>query len=101
MKKLLPRMALGLALGRVVIGGLALFGNPGEVAAALARFYWPYVPLILALTLFNYALRFVKWHFYVRLIGARDLAWRDSLRIFVAGFPGAVANWPTMKAVWL
>jgi uncharacterized protein (TIRG00374 family) len=104
MSKLLPRMALGLVLGLVVIGGLAVLGDPRQVAGALARFYWPYVPLILALTLFNYALRFVKWHFYVRQIGARDLAWRDSLRIFVAGFPLALSPGKLaepLKAVWL
>ncbi len=104
MKSIWPKIALGLLLGLVVIVGLALFADIRQVAHAVATFYWPYVPLILGLTLMNYTLRFFKWHYYIRLIGAKDIAWRDSLRIFVGGFPlalspGKVAE--PIKAIWL
>lgn len=87
MKNIWPKIGIGLALGWVVIFGLALFA----VGAALNNFYWPYVPVILGLTLFNYALRFLKWHSSLRLIGAKQVRWQDSLRIFVGGFPLALS----------
>ncbi|MGH2523961.1 MAG: lysylphosphatidylglycerol synthase transmembrane domain-containing protein, partial [Anaerolineales bacterium] len=104
MKNLWPKLALGLLLGLAVVVGLALFADVRQVANTITNFYWPYVPLILGLTLFNYTLRFLKWHYYIRLIGAKDIRWRDSARIFVGGFPlalspGKIAE--PLKAVWL
>jgi uncharacterized membrane protein YbhN (UPF0104 family) len=104
MKNLWPKIMLGLALGLVIVVGLALFADARQVAAEINDFYWPYVPLVLALTLFNYGLRFVKWHYFIRLIGAKDIRWADSLRIFVGGFPLALSPGKLaepMKAVWL
>jgi uncharacterized protein (TIRG00374 family) len=104
LKNIWPKIALGLALGLAIIAGLALFADVRKVAAEITAFHWPYAPLILGLTLFNYALRFLKWHYYIRLIGARNIRWTDSLRLFVGGFPlalspGKIAE--PMKAVWL
>src|SRR3990172_1865109 len=86
-------LALGIALGLAVIIGLALFADVRQVAGAIKGFYWPYAPLTLALTLFNYTLRFFKWHYYIRLIGAppERINWRESMRLFVAGFPLALS----------
>ena len=42
--------------------------------------------LLLRLTLFNYGLRFVKWHWYLGVVGVRNLHWFDSLLIFLSGF---------------
>jgi uncharacterized protein (TIRG00374 family) len=103
-KKLWPKIAFGLLLGLAVIIGLALFADIRAVAHTITGFYWPYVPAILGLTLFNYTLRFFKWHYYIRLIGATDISWRNSLRIFVGGFPLALSPGKLaepIKAVWL
>src|SRR5574341_242783 len=98
------RIGIGLLLGLVVIVGLLLFADIRAVTHVITVFHWSYVPLILSLTLFNYALRFLKWHYYIRLIGAKTIRWRDSLRIFMGGFPlalspGKIAE--PIKAVWL
>lgn len=104
MKNIWPKIAIGLALGLAIVVGLALFADVRKVTAEINEFYWPYAPLVLGLTLFNYALRFLKWHYYIRLIGAKHLRWIDSLRIFVGGFPLALSPGKLaepMKAVWL
>ena len=104
MKNIWPKIAIGLALGLAIIVGLALFADVRKVTAEINEFYWPYAPLVLGLTLFNYALRFLKWHYYIRLIGAKNIHWIDSLRIFVGGFPLALSPGKLaepMKAVWL
>jgi uncharacterized protein (TIRG00374 family) len=68
---------------------LGVWGDWGQLAAAFGRFSWTAVPAALALTLVNYGLRFGKWHYYVRRIGARPTL-KDSALIFVGGFALAV-----------
>lgn len=79
-RKLLWSLLFGLLVGF----GLALYGDLGRLSQRLTHFRWGYAPLILALTLLNYGLRFVKWHYYLRVIGS-PLPLRPSLNIFVAG----------------
>ncbi len=70
-----------------VLGYLALSVWAGwdAIAAALTRI-GPGVALgLLALSLVNYSLRFVRWQHYLHLLGGAP-AWRPSLRIYFAGF---------------
>lgn len=94
----------GIALGFVVILALLLLGDIRSVGDQLAGFTWALTPLVLGCTLFNYLLRFVKWHYYVGLIGVRGLSVPESARLFVAGFPLAVTPGKVgeaLKGVWL
>lgn len=98
------RLLAGLALGFVVVLALLLLGDVRSVADQLAGFSWSLAPLILGCTLFNYLLRFVKWHYYLGLIGVRGLSWLESARLFVGGFPLAVTPGKVgeaLKGVWL
>ena len=98
------RLLAGLAFGFVVLLALTFLGDARQVAQQLAGFVWPLMPLVLGCTLFNYALRFLKWHFYLEQIGAGKLPWSESLRLFVGGFPLAVTPGKVgevFKAVWL
>jgi len=104
MTDLRRRLLAGLALGFVVLLVITFLGDARQVAGQLAGFAWPLAPAALACTLFNYTLRFVKWHYYVRLLGVRSLSPARSARLFVAGFPlaftpGKVGE--ALKAVWL
>lgn len=104
MKDLRRRLLAGLAFGFIVLLALTFLGDARQVAQQLAGFAWPIMPLVLGCTLFNYALRFLKWHFYLKQIGAGELTWRESLRLFVGGFPLAVTPGKigeVLKAVWL
>jgi uncharacterized protein (TIRG00374 family) len=104
LKNLWRTIAVGLILGLVVLAGLALFSDLRQLTASLVAFRWAYVPLILGLTLFNYALRFLKWHYYIHVVGATGISWLDSLRIFVGAFPLALSPGKLaepLKAVWL
>lgn len=98
------RLLLSLGFGVAVVAALLLWGDFKGVASSLAHFRWVYMPAILSLTLFNYAIRFVKWHYYVRLTGVKDLRLWDSLLIFLAGLgmtitPGKVGEW--MKSYFI
>ena len=101
---LIRRLSAGLLLGFLVFLGLVLVGDLRQVSARVLSFRWGLYPLVLGLTLFNYTLRFVKWHFYLGQIGVRNLSIPQSARLFVAGFPLAVTPGKVgeaLKAVWL
>src|SRR5262245_10188484 len=92
------KLPLGLALGAAVALGLGIAGDAPRVAAALASFRWELLPVILALTLVNYLVRFVKWQLYLRLIGAPPIPSGDSFLLFFSGLamtitPGKVGEW--------
>jgi uncharacterized protein (TIRG00374 family) len=91
------KIVLALVFGMLVIAALSLVADAQKLGQTLRGFSWGLAPAILGLTLFNYALRFVKWQYYLRLIGVRGLRARDSLGIFFSAFtmvmtPGKVGE---------
>ncbi|NPV77255.1 MAG: flippase-like domain-containing protein [Anaerolineae bacterium] len=103
-KNILRRMIPGVFLGFVVFLGVALLGDLREVQSRVEEFEWRYYPVAILLTLFNYCLRFLKWHYYLGQIGVKNLAWPESLKLFVGGFPLAVTPGKVgeaLKGVWL
>lgn len=92
------KILLSLLLAIVVYAVLLLLSDYNKLAAVLRDFAWELVPIILGFTLFNYALRFLKWHYYLHLVGVRNLSWLDSALIFFSGFcmtitPGKAGEW--------
>lgn len=83
---------------------LILMGDIQQVSEKVMGFRWIYFPLVLLLTLFNYILRFFKWHFYLGLVGVNNYPLLKSARLFLAGFPMAVTPGKVgeaLKGVWL
>lgn len=78
------RLLLPIIVGLGVFVALSIYADIGQVIQSFAKFRWGYIPLILALTLLNYLLRFYKWDYYLRNIGIR-LKVKDSLAIFLSG----------------
>lgn len=104
MKDIRNRVIIGALLGVAVLIGLLLYSDVREMGAHLRAFPLGYIPPVLALTLFNYLLRWIKWHYYLRLIGAGAMRPVDSAALWVSGFvlalsPGKVAE--LLKAVVL
>ena len=98
------RILPGLILGFVVVIGLMLLGDIQKVSRTILQFRWETFFIALGFTLFNYTLRFIKWHFYLGQIGASRITAAQSMKLFVAGFPLAVTPGKVgevFKAVWL
>jgi uncharacterized protein (TIRG00374 family) len=103
-QSMLRRLIPGILLGFLVLLGLALLGDLRKVSQFLIAFDWRLFPIVILLTLFNYTLRFLKWHFYLGQIGIRRFSWVRSAQLFVAGFPLAVTPGKVgevLKGVWL
>ncbi len=92
------KLLISLLLGLLVFAGLTLYADVRDLARSIGEFNWALLPLILVLTSMNYVFRFVKWEYYLRLIGVRGFAKRDSFLIFFSGLgmvitPGKVGEW--------
>ena len=79
--------ALMLIVLLSAVGYLAfsLWGGWQEVVAALVRVGFIGTVIVIALSLTNYGLRFVRWQKYLELLGHR-VHTPESLRIYIAGF---------------
>jgi hypothetical protein len=86
-RSLLRRLAAGLALGFVAVLALLLLGDIRQVGREVLAFDWRLFPLALLLTLFNYTLRGLKWHFYIHQVGARGYPLASS----------AACSWPAFR----
>jgi len=74
-----------LALGALVVVGLALTAHPRELARSLRGFDLSLLIPVLSLSLLNYAVRYVRWEVYLRRLGVA-LPRGRSLAVFLAGF---------------
>ena len=101
---ILRRLIPGFLFGFLVFLILILIGDLRQVSNQVLGFQWKYYPLVLLLTLFNYLLRFFKWHYYLGLVGVKNYPLIKSARLFLAGFPLAVTPGKAgeaLKGVWL
>jgi len=73
------------ALALLALLGLVLMADARELAAELAGFPPRLLPPVLALSLVNYLLRFVRWELYLARLGV-DLPRGRSLAVFLVGF---------------
>lgn len=91
------KILLSLIFGVLVMAVLSLVADVRQLGVTLSHFNWALMPIILLLTLFNYGMRFLKWQYYLRLIGVRNLSTGDSAGIFFSAFtmvltPGKVGE---------
>jgi len=79
------RLLVPALLAVLALVGLTLFADAGELLAALARFDRSLLLPILAFSLTNYALRYLRWEIYLHHLGVR-LPRLDSLAVLLVGF---------------
>lgn len=93
---LTTKVVYSLVLAVVVYLGLSIYAGWGELRSALSDFNWEWFPLVLLLVLGNYLIRFLKWQYYLKLLGIK-VPRRDSLLIHFSGLalsitPGKVGE---------
>ena len=85
LERLGRRLLVPLGLGLLVGVGLVLTASPRQLLASFRRFDLRLLPWVLALSLVNYGLRFIRWEVYLHRLGVR-LARSKSLAVFGVGF---------------
>jgi glycosyltransferase 2 family protein len=98
------RLIPGMVLGFLVLLVLILLGDMTEVTLIMSQFNWRFLPVVLLLTLVNYFIRILKWHFSLGRSGPRNLTFANSAQLFMAAFPltlsqGQVSE--AIKGIWL
>lgn len=90
-RSLQRKIALAVVLGVVVMAILSIATDARAVGTSLAQFQWSAVWAILGWTIFNYALRWLKWDYYLRKLGMGNGVSRyDSAMLFTSGMLMAV-----------
>ncbi|MPZ23796.1 MAG: hypothetical protein GEU28_09660 [Dehalococcoidia bacterium] len=96
----LRRMLVVFPFALGVAAALIIYADLGAYLDSLAAFDWYLAPAIVGLVLGSYGLRFLKWHLYLGLIGARQgLPLRSSGLIFASGL--AMTITPAKSGEWL
>jgi uncharacterized protein (TIRG00374 family) len=80
------KIILSLVFAAVIYLGLAFYGDAPKLAQALLNWDWHWLPLILGAVLCNYLVRFARWHYYLHVIGIKNVPVPASLLIFLSGF---------------
>ena len=85
MKRLLARVLVGVAVGVAIYVGFSIWADARSVGRALERFSWSWAVLALGLAAGNYLVRFVRWHYYLRVIDVA-VPLGESFLVFLGGF---------------
>jgi len=86
-----------MLLAVLVYGAFVIWTGVRSLGLALASFHWVALALAVLLSSFNYCLRFLKWEYYLRLLGVPKFRTSDSFLVFLSGFvltitPGKVGE---------
>ena len=81
---------IAIAGGTILYVGGSVWVGFEEMGEELQNFQWIYFVYALLLTLLNYGLRFVKWHYYIRRLNV-DIPVIDNAWNFVAGLSMAIS----------
>jgi glycosyltransferase 2 family protein len=84
LKKVKKNIFISLAVAGLLYLGFTIYANFDNVIFAFASFNWFIIPLLLLLSLTNYCIRFLKWHYYINLIDVK-IKIIDSFSIFMSG----------------
>ncbi len=97
MSKMVRRLLGAMLLAVAVYGGFVIYRGVGRIAHEFGHYAWWTFGAACALSFSNYLLRFLKWEYYLAVLGIRGVPKGESLLIFLSGFvltvtPGKVGE---------
>jgi uncharacterized protein (TIRG00374 family) len=84
LKKIRKNIFISLSVAGILYLGFTIYANFDNVIFAFASFNWFLIPLLLILSLTNYCVRFLKWHYYLNVVDVK-IKTIDSFSIFMSG----------------
>jgi glycosyltransferase 2 family protein len=93
----LRRVIVSMLLGVAVYGVFVAITGFSKIQSSLTQFHWSAFAIALGMASGNYALRVLKWEYYLARLGIRGIPKFDSALIFLSGFvltvtPGKVGE---------
>jgi uncharacterized protein (TIRG00374 family) len=85
------KLIVSVLIGLAVVVVLGLLSDIQQVGASFSSFAWIELPAIIGFTLLNYALRWLKWDYYLRKMNmGHGVSYTDSALLFTSGMVMAV-----------
>lgn len=82
--RLKKNLIISFLITALVFFAIAVYSDFNSVIDSFHKFNWQLLPVLLLLSFGNYIFRFIKWEYYLRLIGIKiDL--NQSIKIFFSG----------------
>ncbi len=82
---LIRKVVIAALLGALVFAALSFYGDVRALKANLERYAWVHFVIALALATGNYAIRFLRWQYYLGRVEVR-IPMGESLLVFLSGF---------------
>jgi uncharacterized protein (TIRG00374 family) len=97
MSRTTRRVIAVMLLAVAVYGGFVVFGGLGKLQRSLLHYAWWTFGAGCGLAFTNYVLRFLKWEYYLSILGIRGVPKGESFLTFLSGFvltvtPGKVGE---------
>ncbi len=92
-------MLIGLSMGFLTFVSVALLSDLSALLVHATAFVWWIMLPVLLLRMINWALRFLKWHFYLWVVGVRNISVRASAAVFLMGFPLSISPGKVAEAL--
>lgn len=89
LKKLRAKLFISIAIAAIIGVAFSLYANIGELKETIETFSYDVLPLVLALSLANYLIRFARWQYYLKAlkIGVRR---SESFGVFMSSLSMSV-----------
>ncbi|GAB4546598.1 MAG: lysylphosphatidylglycerol synthase transmembrane domain-containing protein [Anaerolineae bacterium] len=84
-------LVIGLVLGLIAFIAVTLLSDVNALIRYATTYPWWVVLPVIGLRAINWMLRFVKWHFYLKLVGVPHISLRDSAAVYFSGYPLAIS----------
>ncbi len=97
LERLVRRVLVVMMFGILLYGAFLVYTGLADVGARFQQFGWWSFAAACGLAALNYLLRFLKWEFYLGILGIRGIPKFESLLTFLSGFvltisPGKVGE---------
>jgi len=90
-RKFIRPLLIGGSLGIGVFFAILILSDFSQLLQNAMYFPWLILLPVIGLRVINWGVRFLKWHFYLWLVGVRSLSLTDSAAVFVSGFPMSIS----------
>lgn len=83
-EKIKKKIFLSLAFAGLLYLSFTIYADYQQVLFAFSKFNWILFPLLLFLSYLNFVTRFLKWHYYLKILKVKISVF-DSFSIFMSG----------------
>ncbi|MBZ0184165.1 MAG: flippase-like domain-containing protein [Melioribacteraceae bacterium] len=89
MKKFKKHLVTGIIISVIIYLGFSVYTDFNSVVSSFVLFNWILFPVILLTSLLNYLFRFIKWHYYLKILKI-NVPLVKSFLIFLSGLAMSV-----------